>query len=180
MKATDILMNEHQNILLVLERMGVLLRKPLEENIVELEFILEFVKDYSDEYHHKKEENIYFEWIGTHSPGLKSGPVSCMLSEHATFRDLTSNAGNALKVFKAEGVENAREAVISSLQTFASLLESHIEKEDTMLYQMAERLDLQINCGDEQMLRQYEEVEKQLLPNIRRYNDYCNELRSNI
>jgi hemerythrin-like domain-containing protein len=179
MKATDILMAEHDNILLVLGRLTQVLVSPLEESLEEVDFILNFVADYSDEYHHMKEEKIYFEWIGTHSPSLKGGPVSCMLDEHTTFRDLIANAKNALIAFKLDHQnDGAREAVITSLNTFVSLLKSHIDKENTMLYQMAERLDDELKCGDAEMLSKYNEVEIAMVNKVQKYDNYLSELRS--
>lgn len=169
-------MDEHQNILKVLSRVETLTQLPLEDNIEEFQMIFGFIQDYSDGYHHMKEENIYFEWIGKHSPGLKDGPVSCMLSEHITFRDLTSNAKNAFMSFMKTKEDDAKTSMFESLKMFVNLLRSHIEKEDVMLYQMAERLDSQVKCGDEEMLPKYNEVEKVFAERVIKYNEYCNGL----
>ena len=176
MKATEILMKEHQNILLVLNRLEQLLNMPLDKNMDEYQLIIGFVEEYSDSYHHMKEEDIYFKWIEKHSPSLKEGPVNCMLSEHTTFRDLTANAKNALAAFIENGAQDAQETVVASFKMFIDLLRAHIGKENEMLYQMAERLDERVNCGDEEMLGEYNKVELKYSAAIKRYEEYCSSL----
>lgn len=173
MRATEILMEEHKNILKVLDRLEFLIALPLIENLEEVEFIVAFVQEYSDGYHHTKEEDIYFKWISKSSPSLENGPVHCMLSEHTTFRDLTMNAKNALESFKDNGSIKAADAVFGSLEIFTGLLRSHIEKEDGMLYQMAERLDASSECGDKEMMPDFNEVEREFRPKVEKFLVYC-------
>jgi hemerythrin-like domain-containing protein len=173
MKVTDILVKEHDNILKVLSRTKKMSELDFDSCVDEYQFILNFIQEYSDEYHHMKEEDIYFEWIGKYSDGLKSGPVACMLKEHVTFRDLTMNAKNALLYYIKTNEHEAKETVLANLAMFAKLLESHIEKENQMLYPMAERLNSTINNGDLEMMIAFDTVEAKYGPNILKFEEYC-------
>ena len=81
MKTTQILMNEHQVILKELSELNSLLKQDHLENHKLLRSI-GFIQEYADNYHHAKEEEIYFKWMIEKNPSFKNGPIHCMLDEH--------------------------------------------------------------------------------------------------
>lgn len=160
METTKILMEEHVVILSALKKLELLLAQDLTENADELLYFYEFIQEYSDDYHHGKEEDIYFEWISEHNESLKNGPIKCMLSEHEHFRSLTRRSRENLLKFldsKSDGDEKEKYGsdCIKDLYEFISSLRNHIQKEDQILYQMAESLDEQVGDGDKIMLDKF-------------------------
>ena len=168
MQVIDILMLEHQRILRQLDDAEEMLEKPLKENLGKLNIFLDFIVDYADSYHHAKEEEIFFNWMRSKNPLLDQGPLRCMLSEHDSGRDLIIGIKGALKSY-INGDMAQEDYIHSRLSIFISLLREHIEKEDRILYQMAEQLNDQFQDGDKIMLPKFEVVREKHQTCVRKY-----------
>jgi hemerythrin-like domain-containing protein len=160
MRTTEILMSEHQVILSALEKLETILRDDLFTQEKELSYCFEFIKEYSDDYHHGKEEDVYFKWIVENNPGLEQGPISCMLKEHDIFRALVKKGKENLSIYLETKDQVAQKNCIEALSEFIENLRAHINKEDQVLYQMAEQINVNVKNGDEKMLGLFQEVEK--------------------
>lgn len=68
-----------------------------------------------------------------------SGPIGVMLYEHNVGRKYIAQAEVNLKQFKEGGV-SARSIVKDNSLNYCDSLTHHIQKEDTILYPMAERM----------------------------------------
>ena len=161
MKCTEILMKEHD---LILERLGGLsgaLDQPLTGSVKDIEDILSFITEYADAYHHAKEEEIYFKWMIEKEPGIEHGPIHCMLGEHNQGRELVSKAISDLELFK-NGKSEVEEGLKDNLRAFVRLLTDHINKENQVLYMMAEQLNERTQDGDVKMLESFNMVEEKL------------------
>ena len=94
---------------------------------------LHFLKEFADKCHHGKEEGILFPALTQAGIPERGGPVGVMLSEHMLGRDLIKKMedalGNALDYKK----------FATAAKEYVSLLQSHIEKENSVLFPMAER-----------------------------------------
>ena len=154
MKSVEILKNEHQTILKCLEKMSLILDRPIEDHHSEWMEYFEFIKTFADDYHHTKEEEIFFEWMRNKQPALDQGPLACMLKEHDMLRDFFSQACDAFELFDEKGMRE-------NLSLYISALREHISKEDNILYMIAEDLNAQIGDADEIMLPQFRKVEAQ-------------------
>lgn len=164
MRATEILKEEHQMIIGKLEILRTDLDSPLNESILLVEKAIKFIREYADEYHHAKEEGVYFKWLCEKNPMFnEDGPVQVMLSEHEQGRELVENAITALEKFK-KGDLDSETILKSNLLSFISLLIAHIDKEDHILYPMADDID---QIGDEDgdiiMLPEFERLEAEYL-----------------
>jgi hemerythrin-like domain-containing protein len=85
MKATDILMEEHQVILRVITTLeaGALALNRGEP--VRAEFFIDaasFIKGFADGCHHQKEEGVLFKEMVANGMSLQGGPIAVMLFEH--------------------------------------------------------------------------------------------------
>lgn len=151
-------MEEHQTIL---RRMVVLanrLEKPLADQVDDFEADLKFIDEYVDEFHHLKEEEIYFKWMQEQDPFLLTdGPVLCMNKEHKIGRNLVQDTWKALAAYK-NGDLSQESSVKSNLYQYIGFINDHIQKEDTALYQVAEQLNETAKSGDKDMLPQFEEM----------------------
>jgi hemerythrin-like domain-containing protein len=97
----------------------------------DLEFILEFIRDYSDHLHHAKEEGILFEYMSRPEFEAHCNPVPQMFHEHEVGRELTRSFAKALQDQDLKLVQESGFAWIE-------LIRGHIFKEDNILYPLAE------------------------------------------
>lgn len=141
MDAIETLMNEHRTIERVLDAMTgfadeIRRRGATEED--ELGAFVTFLREYADEHHHHKEEDVLFEAMIAHGFPRQAGPVAVMLNEHdqgrALVRVLASKVGPG-----AAWTDDDRHEIADAAHGFSDLLRAHIQKEDRILYPMAEQ-----------------------------------------
>jgi hemerythrin-like domain-containing protein len=133
-------MEEHQVILMVVEnaeRVGNDIRKGRGVDWNEVEVIVDFFRCFIERLHHRKEEKCLFKRLEDHGIPDDSGPVSILLTEHEEMRKLIGALVNILPE-ACLGDLKALENVENSLSGFAELLRDHIDKEETILFPMAE------------------------------------------
>ena len=147
MKAIEIMNEEHKYILRMLQVIRKCCFKILNnEEIIYEDFykIIDLIRNYADNHHHKKEEKILFikmvEELG--EPAKKEVNLG-MLVEHDLGRLHVRELVAALEKVKA-GEEEAKLDVIANAISYTHLLIRHIDKEDRVIYKFAER-----NLNDE-------------------------------
>lgn len=142
MKSIEILVEEHRYIKMVLGEIRRQCISIVNGNNVEFRKfyeIIDFVRNFADKYHHKKEEdrlfNIMSEELGM---GVVSGPVAGMLMEHDFGRAHMMELEKALQECE-KGNMDARVDIIANAIGYEQLLVKHIYKEDNAIYKHAER-----------------------------------------
>lgn len=134
MNITQVLSEEHQNILKVID--GVLKECNEIEKGKDLDKgyfaeVIDFIKNYADGYHHAKEEDILFKAMLENVENLHCNPIPVMLHEHDEGRQYIKNL--------EEGIANSdKEHILTNARGYCFLLQDHIYKEDNVLYPMAE------------------------------------------
>ncbi len=139
---TQVMMNEHQLILRMITLVENNTAKLIEGRFSNWDFYLDaidFVRNYADHFHHAKEEDILFLELVKNGMPEKSSPIEAMLMEHDQGRAFIKNLESATLKIRAGFSEN-QEALAQNAQGYAALLRGHIEKEDTILYPLAERI----------------------------------------
>ncbi|MCH7494988.1 MAG: hemerythrin domain-containing protein [Candidatus Marinimicrobia bacterium] len=140
MKPTDILIKEHDAILVMLNILEkVCLRLDTGESVKEtdLENIVEFFKVFADKCHHGKEEDILFPALEEYGIPNEGGPIGVMLSEHVIGRDNVKGMNEAIADYK-EGKESASKEFVRYARNYIALLTEHIDKENNILFKMAD------------------------------------------
>jgi hemerythrin-like domain-containing protein len=139
MKATQQLQDEHEGIKIML---GILnqICKQLEAkgslNEEHFENILEFLKVFVDKCHHGKEESLLFPaLIAVGVP--EEGPIATMLHEHEMGRHYVKAMGETYTIYAA-GDKPSSKGIIQNAHGYISLLKDHIEKENTVLFVIAD------------------------------------------
>jgi hemerythrin-like domain-containing protein len=165
LKTTEILKNEHQIILKKIEESLSLLDGPDWKSIAYWDSFLLFLQKFADDYHHAKEEDIYFAWMREKQPMLDQGPLHCMLSEHDTSREIVGQAKEKLEEIRS-GDESSWDSLKSLIREYSQILRDHISKEDNILYNMAEELDSNTHDGDDVMMPGFEQVKERLESSI--------------
>lgn len=142
MKATQILMQEHELILEVLEALERGAQKLGSGENTPKDFFVDaadFIRGFADETHHRKEEGVLFIAMAKYGFSSDTGPVAVMLSEHEEARHFTESfAEAAQKMYR--GDPSAREDVIMYALSYVRHLRQHIMKENNILFPMADRV----------------------------------------
>lgn len=143
MTGIDILIEEHKAIL---KFVSVLRKKCcdiLEGREVDdclFRECIEFARNYADKHHHGKEEQILFkvmlEKLGTAADKIiRNG----MFVEHDLGRFYLSELEKALQDYKESQSTEKKLDIISNAAGYADLLERHIAKEDSVVFQFGKR-----------------------------------------
>jgi len=142
MKATAILREEHRLIQDVLDALERGAKKLAEGAQLPDDFftnVLDFIRCFADDAHHRKEEGVLFKAMIRHGFSEETGPVAVMLHEHDEARRFTQMLLESTDKLR-RGDANAREEVIMYALAYVRLLRQHIMKENNILFDMADRI----------------------------------------
>jgi hemerythrin-like domain-containing protein len=139
---TAALVNEHR----LIKRMLALLERNAQRTAAgeyrSYRFYLDgvaFIRDYADRFHHAKEEDVLFEALVANGMPREHSPVAAMLVEHDRGRAFVKAMEEAAR--QADDGIAGRDAVIAAnALAYVALLREHIDKEDDILYPLAERV----------------------------------------
>jgi len=141
MEATEILKAEHRVIERVLAALETAAGRLAAGQAVDPAFFLqaaEFVKGFADGCHHKKEEGVLFPAMEAAGIPAEGGPIAVMLAEHQEGRRLTAVMRAGAEKLLAGDIA-ARESVTQNALNYVALLRQHIDKEDHVLFPMADQ-----------------------------------------
>jgi len=142
MQATDILMSEHRVIERVLASLEAGATRLEAGQPIRPGFFIQatdFVKGFADGCHHRKEEGVLFTAMVDAGLPREVGPVAVMLAEHEQGRAYTRGLRAAAQRLDG-GDARARAEVINNARGYAALLRQHIQKEDGILFPMADQV----------------------------------------
>ena len=162
MQPTQILKAEHRVIETVidcLERMTAQAQQSGKLDKVSAEQAIDFIRQFADGCHHAKEEDRLFPAMEAKGMPRQGGPIGVMLTEH--------EHGRAFVRGMVEHLEKASTGDSAALTHFAQnalgyagLLRQHIQKEDQILFPMADRM---MSADDESvLLTQFEQAEAEV------------------
>jgi hemerythrin-like domain-containing protein len=140
--ATNVLRNEHKAILRMLEATEETAKRIRHgDNIAPaiLSGLLEFLRTFADRCHHGKEEDCLFPLLEQRGLPRGGGPVDVMLHEHEQGRELIRSMTAASEAYAA-GRKDAALQWGEAAAKYAVLLRNHIDKENNVLFVMADRL----------------------------------------
>jgi hemerythrin-like domain-containing protein len=136
------LRHEHEAILKMLEAAEDVARQ-LEcgERVAKsvLDDLLEFFRLFADRCHHGKEEELLFPVLERKGIPRYGGPLGVMLEEHERGRALISEMLEGTQAY-ASGAEDAGRRWARAARDYVALLGAHINKENNVLFVMAERV----------------------------------------
>jgi hemerythrin-like domain-containing protein len=154
--ATQNLEIDHVHILRLIEVMEQITRQ-LKPNTIHLETIIDLIKNFADQIHHAKEENLLFPFMVEKGFSMDKGPVSVMVHEHEQGRIFVKGMEEFLLVYKT-GDQEVIGKIYGYMHGYINLLRSHISKENNVLFRMADK----VISDDEHkiLLRKFEEIEQ--------------------
>lgn len=157
-KAIADLMNEHEAILSaiqILERMIATIEKATSVETKDIHDFIGFLKEFADKCHHGKEEGLLFPaMIGAGVPD-QGGPIGVMLAEHAQGRKLIRDMEESIST------DVNRMKLAQAAREYANLLRNHIQKENNVLFPMAERVLTETQL--EKLYKGFEEHEEKVI-----------------
>lgn len=161
MKATAELKKEHRAVQTMMEILGKICSQLKAEHKVpadHLEQVIEFIRVFTDKCHHGKEEDILFPALEAAGIPNQSGPIGVMLQEHDTMRGIIKQLARAIEEYKS-GEPNAVAHIIQYAMEYTAWLVPHIEKEENILFMMADaRLD---ESKQDELFTEFETLEEE-------------------
>lgn len=140
MEATKILADEHRIIERVLTALQVAAERVSRGEEMRPAFFVNaalFIKNFADGCHHNKEEGVLFIAMNEAGMPTEGGPIGVMLAEHEQGRLFTREMKDAAQKWEA-GDLSARAAVVQNALGYVALLRQHINKENNILFPMAD------------------------------------------
>jgi hemerythrin-like domain-containing protein len=155
-KATQMLSDEHRVIERVLAVLQKLTTRPVENSLDSWRKALDFFSHFADQCHHFKEEQVLFPAMEEHGIPREGGPIGMMLMEHEEGRSYVKAMLAAIPLVEAKN-EVAKEILVDKAKAYLRLLKEHIQKEDEILFKIAD----DVIPAEEQkdLLRSFEEHE---------------------
>ena len=118
----------------------------------------DFLKNFADKCHHAKEEKLLFVKMMERGVSGEVGPIAVMLREHEDGRAHVRRIADlsAGELGKKDSLE-----LIKHTRGYVELLTQHIQKEDHILYPMANQI---LTPDDQEYLREgFEKVEEEIM-----------------
>lgn len=135
-QATEVLRHEHDAILMALKILDQISTEARQGNATSADILqfLGFLREFADTCHHGKEEGLLFPAMVEAGLPAHDGSVSVMLSEH--------EHGRALVAAMAGAIESptSPEQFSDLAAEYAHHMRNHIEKENTEIFPMADRM----------------------------------------
>ena len=100
---------------------------------------VDFIRNYADRFHHAKEEDVLFEALVKNGMPKENSPIAAMLMEHDQGRAFVKIM-EAAALEALDNQEGMERIIADNALAYAALLREHIEKEDDILYPLAERV----------------------------------------
>jgi hemerythrin-like domain-containing protein len=163
MKPTEDLIHEHKAIELMLDVMAKIAGNISEGKafeVTDVEKIVDFLRTFADKCHHGKEENVLFPELAAAGIPVVNGPVGVMLHEHVLGRGYIKEMNDGAASYKS-GNKAAGNAIANAMLNYVSLLRSHIQKENNILFPMADRI--LSNEKQDEIYRQFEKIEEEVV-----------------
>ena len=139
---TRVLIEEHQLILRMItlvEQNTALMEQGRSRDWQFFLDAVDFIRNYADRFHHAKEEDVLFVALVANGMPEKQSPIEAMHIEHEQGRaHVRAMEAAAHKALAGEGGQIP--VIAAHAKGYAQLLRGHIDKEDQILYPLAERV----------------------------------------
>lgn len=134
-ETSKILLEEHKNILLVVDILENKIKQLEDIDIVFFKKVIDFIRNYADKFHHAKEEDILFKEFNkcAEEGCVHCNPVEQMLVEHDEGR-------KNVRMMELGLNERDNNKLIKGTRGYIQLIREHIFKEDNILYPMADEV----------------------------------------
>jgi len=180
MTPTEDLINEHKAIKVMLSIMSKIaedIKANKEFYIKDVEHIVDFLQTFADKCHHGKEETSLFPALVLAGIPKENGPIGVMLHEHTLGRGYIKEISNGLENCKI-GKTCSSELIAANLTNYVTLLQNHIQKEENILFPMANKTLSEQK--QKEIFKQFEKIEEEVVGHgvHEQYHELLNQLES--
>lgn len=173
MRPTELLKEDHKFILRaigVMNNVSGRIARSEQVSVDDMEKIVDFIRTFADKCHHGKEEDLLFVEMAKAGIPKEGGPIGVMLREHVIGREYVKGMAEGISEIKA-GKNTGLGKFGENATGYARLLTQHIDKEDNILYMMADmHLD---EKTQERLVDAFEKVEEEVMGHGR-HEEYRN------
>jgi len=142
MKATQVLRDEHEDILAMLAVVEAAAKRLQSGKEIPSDLITNavgFFRNFADRCHHGKEEDELFPALEQRGVPKQGGPIGVMLAEHNQGRAFIRGMGDAADKY-AQGDKTTVSVLIQNTLGYVNLLRQHIWKKNNALFLMADQI----------------------------------------
>ena len=142
MRPTEILSSEHRVIEIVLNCLDRMVERAEKDGCLDrsaAEKAIDVIRNFADRCHHGKEENHLFATLVEKGLPRDGGPVGQMLREHEMGRGFVAGMDENLAA-ASEGDKASLSRFSENARNYVGLLRNHIQKEDRVLFPVADRM----------------------------------------
>ncbi len=168
--ATKNLENDHDSILKLIDVMEIMTGST-DFEIDDLEEVVDIIKNFADGMHHAKEETLLFPLMAERGFSMQQGPIAVMLSDHTQGRDYVRKITESIQFLK-EGDLSSLNLIYKNMLGYGELLRNHIQKENNVLFRMADNAFSQND--QEALLIKFKNIENHGLIN---HNDFVERIK---
>ena len=145
--ATSGLREEHRWILKVAGVVDEILAREADDGLdfESMEECVSFIRLFADACHHGQEEDLLFPELMELGMPRAAGPLAVMLQEHEMGRGYARHMAKSLPGTRA-GDPEARRVLVNSARGYVNLIRAHINKEDNVLFNMADQMVMGPAC----------------------------------
>ncbi|MBP1748847.1 MAG: putative cytosolic protein [Deltaproteobacteria bacterium] len=160
MKATQQLKDEHEGVRTMLRIIEKICDKLETAGSIDKEHfdgVLEFLRVFVDKCHHGKEEELLFPALV--AAGVpEDGPIAVMLREHETGRGYVRAMSHSYSAY-VKGDRSSSKDIMQNAHGCIGLLRDHIEKENNVLFVMAD--DRLSEKKQDELFEGFEKIEQE-------------------
>jgi hemerythrin-like domain-containing protein len=120
--------------------------------------MVDFLSTFADKCHHAKEEKQLFVKMQECGASGEVGPIAVMLREHDDGR---AHVRKMAKLSKEKMTEKTKKGLSAEARAYVNLLSQHIQKEDKILYPMAEQMLSDLDMKE--LEKAFAEVEEKIM-----------------
>ncbi|MCP4631793.1 MAG: hypothetical protein GY855_02625 [candidate division Zixibacteria bacterium] len=160
MKSIEILMNEHVLIRECLNLLDKACDKIVKNDYPPKEFFeiaFNFSREFSDKFHHYKEEYVMFGYLAQKKEGDIDAQIEAHRSQHENCRNLISNMSDSLNGYSNELNESTR-SLHRNLSDYVQTLRKHIRSENDVFFPMV--LKVLSESDDKYLIEEFEKYEQ--------------------
>ncbi len=173
MRPTEVLKQEHriiERVCRVLFTASKQMQKGEEVDPQIFAKAIDFIRNFADKSHHGKEEDNLFPAIERQGFPREGGPVGMMLIEHDEGRAHVRGLAEALEKYeKGDRSPQTKVTITGHAIGYAQLLTDHIQKEDNILYDIADHVIPPAEQAE--LVKKFEEVQERAL-GPEKYEEY--------
>ncbi len=138
----------------------------------ELSKLLDFIRNFADQFHHVKEETLLFPALEQIGVRKENGPLAFLRNEHETERTLLAELELAVEDYRRNQAANKR--FVSAALQYKDHLIGHMQQEEAILFRLAE--EIMDDQAKDSLIRAFAEENAKALELSRRYEQLATAL----